>query len=232
MKHSTFTILCTLIAVLGITVKHSYAAPRSDISLQAENYLHTLYQQELPLARTVVRVNPLAPSLNKQTCNGPIAFNHAPSSSSRISLKAKCKTPSWTIFLTANIEQWLKIATSSRPLNKGTILGDQDVFFQELDIRRLNKPYFLTQSELIGRELKHTIGRHKAFTPGQLSKQFLIRKGDLVYIEASNTIMQIRMTGNALQDGAMGEQISVKNIRSGKVVRGYVKAKGVISVSH
>ena len=151
--------------------------------------------------------------------------------SNRISLKAKCDSPEWTIFITGSIEQWRVIATSTRPLSKGTILGDQDIFLRDIDVRRLNKPYFPDASELVGRELKRSLGQHKPFSPSLLAKQVLIRKGDMVYIEASTANMQIRMSGTALQDGSMGQQISVQNTRSGKLIRGYVTAKGVINVS-
>ena len=43
--------------------------------------------------------------------------------------------------------------------------------------------------------------------------------------------MIVRMTGTALENGTRGEQISIKNNRSGKVIRGYVVDKGVVSVT-
>ncbi|WP_432471950.1 flagellar basal body P-ring formation chaperone FlgA [Amphritea sp. HPY] len=232
LKHSVFTaVLITLIAIFAHPVK-SYAGDiRTGITQQAENHLLSLYYAQAPLARTVIKLNPLPATLANRPCNQPIAFIHAPVRSSRLSLKAKCSSPEWTIFITGSIEQWRAIATSSRPLSKGTILGDRDIFLQDIDVRRFNKPYFLDASELIGRELKRSLGQHKPFSPSLLAKHMLVKKGDMVYIEAGVTNMQIRMTGTALQDGTMGQQISVQNNRSGKVVRGYVTAKGVINVS-
>lgn len=232
MKHSLLTtVLITLIAIFAHPVKSHAGNIRTGIAQQAEKHLISLYQAQAPLARTVIKLNPLPATLENRHCNKPIAFIHAPVRSSRISLKAKCDSPEWSIFITGSIEQWRVIATSTRPLSKGTILGDQDIFLQEIDVRRLNKPYFLDTSELVGRELKRSLGQHKPFSPSLLAKQVLIRKGDMVYIEASTTNMQIRMSGTALQNGSMGQQISVQNNRSGKLIRGYVTAKGVINVS-
>lgn len=232
LKHSAFTaVLITFIAIFVVPVKSHADNNRTGIVQQAEKHLLSLYRVQTPLARTAIKLNPMPTTLANRPCNQPIAFIHAPARSSRLSLKAKCNSPEWTIFITGSIEQWRAIATSSRPLSKGTILGDQDIFLQDIDVRRLSKPYFLDASELVGRQLKRSLGQHKPFSPSLLAKHLLVRKGDVVYIKAGVTNMQIRMTGTALQDGTMGQQISVQNNRSGKVVRGYVAAKGVINVS-
>lgn len=120
---------------------------------------------------------------------------------------------------------------SSRALSKGTILGDSDIYLREFDLKRLTSPYFRNPGELLGREIKRAIAANQILSPSLVKKKLLIRKGDMVYIEANKGPMSIRMTGTATQNGSLGEQISVTNSRSGKTVRGYVKSRGVISVT-
>ncbi|MEH6579740.1 MAG: flagellar basal body P-ring formation chaperone FlgA [Amphritea sp.] len=231
MNYKIYTTLATFIAIFALPVKSSTADTTQQINQQAKQYLYSVYSSEQPLARTVIKLNPLSAKLNIKACSTPITFIHTPARSVRATLKAQCSAPKWTFFLSANIEQWLKIATTTRPLSKGTILGGQEVFLLETDVRRLHKPYFIDLGELFGRKLKRNLGRHKPITSAHLGKQFLIRNGDLVYIKATKGNMIVRMTGTALENGTRGEQISIKNNRSGKVIRGYVVDKGVVSVT-
>lgn len=230
MNYKSFIRLATLITVFLLPVKGIADNSILQISQQAEQYLYSIYSSELPLARTVIKLNP-PPSMDLRACTVPITFIHTPSRSTRATLRAQCTAPKWSFFLSATIEQWAAIATTTRPLGKGTILGSQDFFLQETDVRQLNRPYFINPGELLGREIKHNIGRHQPIIPTYLKKHYLIREGDMVYIEASNKTLHIRMTGTALENGIRGEQIGIRNNRSGKTVRAYVTGKGVVSVT-
>ena len=133
--------------------------------------------------------------------------------------------------MSATLEQWQPVAVTSRALTKGTILGDTDIFLKPFDIRRITTPYFTNPGELIGRSLRRSVSASQLISPTLVNKQLLVRKGDLIYIEAAKGTMSIRMTGTAQRDGALGEQIPVTNSRSGKTVYGYVIRQGVVSVS-
>lgn len=225
------TIIITLIAMLALPVKSTLAGNLDSTTQKAHQHLIHQYQVINPLARTVVKVKPLPAALDNRRCEKPISFIHAPGSSSRISVKAICSHPVWTIFITATVEQWQEIVVSSRTLTKGTILGDSDIYLREFDLKRLTSPYFSNPGELLGREIKRGIASNQVISPSLVKKKLLIRKGDMVYIEANKGPMSIRMTGTAQQNGSLGEQISVTNSRSGKTVRGYVKSRGIISVT-
>ncbi|MBN0986793.1 flagellar basal body P-ring formation protein FlgA [Amphritea sp. ZJ14W] len=231
MKKNIFSTIITLIAMLAVPVKSTLAAETDSISQKAQQFLEQQYQKTAPMARTVVRVSPLAPTLDKRRCNGPISFIHAPGRATRITAKAICNQPVWTIFISATIEQWQPVVVSSRALSKGTILGDSDIYLKEYDTKSLSSAYFTNPGELIGREVKRSLASNQIISPTLVEKRLLIRKGDLVYIEARKGAMTVRMTGTAEQDGSLGEQISVINSRSGKQVYGYVKSQGVVSVN-
>lgn len=231
VKIYTFSTIITLIAMLAVPVKGVQAEDSPSITKNAQHYLEKQYQISHPLARTIIKVKPLAQTLDKRQCNGPIAITHAPSRANRISAKAICQQPAWTIYLSATVEQWLPIVLTSRALRKGTILGDSDIYLKAFDIKRITSPYFTNPGELIGREIKRSIAANQVISPSQIEKKLLVRKGDVVYIEANKGPMSVRMTGTAQQDGSFGEQISVINNRSGKRVYGYVKSQGVVTVN-
>ena len=231
VNHSTITLICTFIAIFTLAVKAQAASYPAKIKQQTEDYLHSIYAVEQPLARTSINLKPLSPQLKLSRCKQPISFKHAPTRASRVSIAIQCSQPRWRVFLTGTIEQWLPVVRTTRPLSKGTILGDKDLVLVETDIRRVNKAYYTDRTELLGRQLKRTLGAKQLVSASSLSKYLMVRKGDLVVIEAKKGGMLIRMNGTAMEDGEQGKQINVRNSRSGRIVRAYVSRVGVVSVS-
>lgn len=231
VNNSTITLICTFIAIFTLAVKAQATPYHAKIKQQAEDYLHSIYTIEQPLARTTVRLKALSPQLKLPRCKQPISFKHAPTRASRVSIAVQCSQPTWRVFLTGTIEQWLPVVRTTRPMSKGTILGDKDLVLMETDIRRVNKPYYTDRTELLGRQLKRTLGIKQLISASSLSKHLMVRKGDLVVIEAKKGGMVIRMNGIAMDNGEQGKQINVKNSRSGRIIRAYVTRVGVVSVS-
>jgi len=63
-----------------------------------------------------------------------------------------------------------------------------------------------------------------------LEAPVVIKRGDQTVIAAGNANFSVRMTGKALQDGAVGEQIRVQNLASKRTIHGDVQADGTIAV--
>ncbi len=231
VNHPTITLIVTFIAIFTLAVKAHASAYPAKIKQQAEDYLYSVYSVEQPLARTNIQLRPPSPQLKLARCKQPISFKHAPSRASRVSIAAQCSQPKWQVFLTGTVEQWLPVVHTTRPLNKGTILGAKDLALIETDVRKVNRTYFTDRAELYGRQLKRTLNSKKVITAQTLAKHLLVRKGDQVVIEAKNGSMLVRMNGTALEDGEQGKQINVRNTRSGRTVRAYVSRVGVVSVT-
>ncbi|MCY1454933.1 flagella basal body P-ring formation protein FlgA [compost metagenome] len=58
----------------------------------------------------------------------------------------------------------------------------------------------------------------------------MVSKGDQVVISAMSPAINVRMPGEALSNGAPGEQIRVRNLSSGRVVKARVKGPGQVQV--
>jgi flagella basal body P-ring formation protein FlgA len=59
----------------------------------------------------------------------------------------------------------------------------------------------------------------------------MVCKGDIISIFAKTSTLTIKTQGVALKDGNLGEQIQVKNQKSGKIVSGRVKDVDSIEVN-
>jgi flagella basal body P-ring formation protein FlgA len=98
------------------------------------------------------------------------------------------------------------------------------------DISRLNGGYYATLQEVKGMVLKRPVTAGTVFSTAMLQPAILIKRGEKVIISAETDSLQVRMEGVALQEGAKGELIEVKNLSSRQVIEAVVLSPGVVQV--
>lgn len=59
----------------------------------------------------------------------------------------------------------------------------------------------------------------------------VVHKGDQVVISAGSSTIQVKMPGEALSAGAIGDQIRVRNLNSKRVVKARVTGPGQVEVA-
>jgi flagella basal body P-ring formation protein FlgA len=153
------------------------------------------------------------------------------SSGGRLSLRLTCKQPNWSTYLTIKTSISYPVAIALVHINKGKKLKTQNVKFVSRDITKLNRGYFTSGEQVFGKEAKRSIKKDQAILPTSLIEATMILKGDSVMIQAQVGGLFISTLGTALQNGREGRQISVKNNRSGKIIRAYVSAIGIVTTT-
>jgi flagella basal body P-ring formation protein FlgA len=136
------------------------------------------------------------------------------------------------VYISAQIKAFSPVLVSSQPLPRGTTLSNQNTLLMERDLSKLPQGHYLDQDALTGYTLKRAISRHTPLTPMMLKPPLLVLKGDEVSIVSGNQNFSVKGVGIALQDGKLGQQIEVKNSRSGRVVRARVTATGVVTAGN
>jgi len=74
---------------------------------------------------------------------------------------------------------------------------------------------------VIGSKAKRKISKGRAITRKNIC---MVCKGDNVSIIAHSKHFVIKTLGVALSNGSLGDQIRIKNVRSGKIISAKVKA--------
>ena len=64
-----------------------------------------------------------------------------------------------------------------------------------------------------------------------LKKDWVIEKDSLIFIENRINSVIIKIEGIALQNGDLGQKIRVKNLKSGKILHGFVRNKKKVSLN-
>ena len=80
--------------------------------------------------------------------------------------------------------------------------------------------------------LKQNLKKGQIINPRHLYKKFDINEGDPVLIVSSIGKITVSSSGIAIKSGNLDDLLEVKNKRSGKIVKGYVKKNKIIKVYH
>ena len=116
-------------------------------------------------------------------------------------------------------------------MNRESIIGEADVGLVEHDVSALNRGYLVSTELVIGRKLTRAMPAGMPLVPNNLQLAESIRKGDQVVISARSGGVAVRMPGQALSNGVIGEQINVRNLGSKRVIRARVTGPGQVEVA-
>ena len=77
---------------------------------------------------------------------------------------------------------------------------------------------------------KRALSEGTELRPTMLKKPVVIKRGDQTVITAGSGGLLVRMSGKALEDGVLGEQIRVQNLTSKRTIQGEVQSDGSVSI--
>lgn len=219
MKPNTYTsILYGLLAYLAITASvHGAYQDHGVIITAVQEYLS---DQSTNLGgETLIDVHPLDHRLKLKQCDQPLEAFSPPSSGSygKTTVGVRCASPTpWTLYVSARVGSKQAVAVASKALSRGDTIQPGDFEMVDQDTSKLLRGYFTSVDNLVGRTVKRTLNPGQVISPGLLSEQRTIKRGQSVSIIAGNSLVQVRMQGKALKHGNPGDLILVENINSKK----------------
>ncbi len=123
----------------------------------------------------------------------------------------------YKIPITANIKKYMKVVKAKREIPKGKILTSEDLKIAEIEFKR--RSGYITEIEnAVGKVAKRDIKEGTVIKNSLLKPDYKVKKRKKVKIIYRNKNINIELMGLALEDGAVGDVIRVKNISSGKVI--------------
>ncbi len=136
----------------------------------------------------------------------------------------------WKIYTQAKISLVKNVAVLARSVARGEALYQSMVRFEKKDITKNIDQFVGDVTNFENYRFKRSYQAGKAITIRMLEIPLLISRGELVTIVTNSPLLQVKMKGRALSDGAKGRIIRVKNINSNRVIEGEVVAKGKIKI--
>ncbi|TNC79894.1 MAG: flagella basal body P-ring formation protein FlgA [Oleiphilus sp.] len=184
--------------------------------------------------RSSYQAGKLDPRLNIKHCpeQWNISFTREPLKHARTSLLLACEGPErQKLFLSVEFEIYAPAVLSSNLIARGQRITEADVVIAEQQINAARYPVFESTDQVIGMVAKRTIRADRQIHPGLLTAPRLVSRGDEVIIVATNDTISIRMKGEAMNHGTRGEQISVRNKQSQRMIKARVAEQGVVEIA-
>ncbi|RZD16189.1 MAG: flagellar basal body P-ring formation protein FlgA [Candidatus Acididesulfobacter guangdongensis] len=122
------------------------------------------------------------------------------------------------------------VVVASRPVGKFQILGKNDLMIKKINISNIYAGYNFSVNKTAGKEAAVFISENMPITKINSERKRIINFGNIVSIVYKKYGINIKMRGIALQAGAYGQIIRVKNLESGSIISGIVKTDSSVIV--
>ncbi|UTA49456.1 flagellar basal body P-ring formation protein FlgA [Simiduia sp. 21SJ11W-1] len=191
------------------------------------------YERQYPHADVNVTIDLPDNRLQLKACDENLTLDLAnpPSNGGNLSVLVKCESQApWSIYLKGQAEIWQQVVVTRRPLGRGDVIEPADVALKAFNLAEIRSGALFTPEAAIGKETRRQLKAGFPIKINQLNEPMVIRRGDSVQIAASAGGLKVLMTGTALANGRLGQQIPVSNNRSNRKVRAKVVAEGRVEV--
>ena len=144
----------------------------------------------------------------------------------------QCAGPvTWQLYVPATVERYAQVLVASRTLPRQHTLTNGDLRFQRIETSRHAGSYHEDKSALVGQQTRRSIRPGQIIGTQHVTQREIVSRGQRVTILAENGSIAIRMQGEALENGTLGDRIQVKNTSSGRVVEGEIQPSGHVRVA-
>jgi flagella basal body P-ring formation protein FlgA len=137
--------------------------------------------------------------------------------------------PRWIGAIQINVTAKRSHLAAVRALQAGSTLEASEVVTVESDWSSLPDDVATDPEQVLGRTLVRSIAAGTPLTLNLVRQTSVIRAGERVRVQMSGSNFVVGGEGQALQAGAVGEQIRVK-MRSGQTLSAVVVRQGLVEV--
>lgn len=149
---------------------------------------------------------------------------------STLGIKCQEADNHWSLYVPIRITILKTVYVAKRTLMKGDRISGDDIYQTEMDVHKLKYGYFDDIDDLVGLVCKKNVAINTPLNPHNIELAKVVHKGEKVSIVTSYNNLTVSMDGIAINDGALGETIKVKNLSSKKILDGQVTGKKMITV--
>lgn len=166
----------------------------------------------------------------ERTLEAAFAPGARPAGRTNVAVRCRGSRP-WMVYVPATIHILERVVVARRSLPRGATLTPDDVAVQERESSGYTSTTTLRDVQhALGQQLTRALAEGAALTTDMLSPPLLVRRGAQVVIRAQAADFEVSMPGQALGDGREGGRVRVKNLKSQRIVEGYVMADGSVQV--
>jgi flagella basal body P-ring formation protein FlgA len=146
----------------------------------------------------------------------------------RMRFLARCNdAPGWRYEYIVRARVTAMVAIAAAPVAPNEALTDAQVTIERRDISNIADPVS-SPEEAVGQMSRRMLRPGDILRSAQLSSPVLVKRGDAVLMIARREGIEVSTAGEALDAGARGAVVRVRNAGSGQVVRMRVAGPGTV----
>ena len=162
-------------------------------------------------------------------CAAPVALETADSrSAQRMRFVAVCPgSNGWRYEMLVRGSVTAQVVVTGVPVTANTPLQAGDVALARRDVTMVPDS-IAAPADAVGLTSRRSLRAGEVLRQGQLAAPVLVKRGSAVSIVARKEQVEVSMAGEAMDPGALGQVIRVRNAASGTVIRARVVDEGVV----
>ena len=137
-----------------------------------------------------------------------------------------------SIPLSGRYEALIEVPVLTRRLHRSDIIEEADLEWVAVPEHRLRKDVLMSAEELIGKAPRRVISEGRPIREAEIENPIITAKGDIVQVIYTTPFMELRTIGMALEEGAKGDHIRIRNSESDIVIHATLLDEGIAQVSN
>ncbi len=114
------------------------------------------------------------------------------------------------------------IAVPVHTMRRGAVMTENDVEMRRIPVRRIEGTTLTQMSDLVGMAAKRTLRTGEPIRVRDVEHPQIVRKNGKVTIQHKGPGLVLTIRGTALQSGALGDIINIRNATSNRIIQGRV----------
>lgn len=111
------------------------------------------------------------------------------------------------------------------------VITEDDIIYIDIDKRKLSRGFLVDENDIIGKSPARTIFANRAISTRYVKEQDLVHERKAVTLYFNSGLIQMQDLGVAMEDGAKGDFIRVRNSNSNVIVSGKVIGENTVEVA-
>ena len=128
-------------------------------------------------------------------------------------------------------EETTRVPVLSQRLTHGEMIAESHVEMKVFPASKVRQDVVLDSKQLVGTTPRRTISINRPIRLDEVQQPDVVQKGSLLKMTYQTPYMQITTTGEALQNGAAGQAIRIRNSDSNAIVYGTVISAEEVQVN-
>jgi flagella basal body P-ring formation protein FlgA len=177
-----------------------------------------------------VEVGTIDSRLRLAPCSN-IKVDLPPTNAALMTAKVSCDTPTWTLYVPVRLHLWVDAVVASTNLPPNTTLTAGELTHGQVDAFANNAGVITDPHQVTGKILRVGLVAGAPILSPSLDLPVAVHRGQKVVLTLTDPVMTIKATALALEDGRVGDSISVQNAESQKTLRATVAGDGGVEIN-